>query len=122
MSKLQGKDEVIIPRSDYISLLRTAKLFEELKRKFTRMLESVKKKRLAADKYYVEKVEEAKAEVKEVKWKSIAEVKEQMAKERELKSYQNMEKLFPDAFREMRSRIEHAKDKSVSHNRDSLER
>ncbi len=122
MSKLQGKDEVIIPRSDYISLLRTAKLFEELKRKFTRMLESVKKKRLAADKYYVEKVEEAKAEVKEVKWKSIAEVKEQMAKERELKSYQNMEKLFPDVFREMRSRIEHAKDKSVSHNRDSLER
>ena len=116
MGKLQGKDEMILERSDYNSLLRTANLFAELKKKLNKMIEDAKRKMMAADKYYDDKVKEAHEEVKEIKWKSIEEVKEQIKKDQALEKYQSLEKKFPEVFKQMRDSIKPEKTKTISHN------
>lgn len=119
MGKLQGKEEFIIDKSDYIGLIRTANLFTELKKKISKMIEDAKKKIMAADKYYDEKVKAADELVKEAKWKSIAEVKEQIAKDQALENYQSLEKNFPDIFKKMREQISRSqpqKSKTINHN------
>lgn len=115
MGKLQGKDELILERSDFNSLLRTANLFAELKKKINKMIEDAKRKIMAADKYYEDKVKEAHEEVKEIKWKSIEEVKGQIKKDQALENYQSLEKKFPEVFKQMRDSIKPEKTKTISH-------
>ena len=121
MGKLQGKDQVIIDRADFNSLVHSANLYAAMNKKIEKLLDDAKKKIQAADKYHDEKIKETKAEVKQIKWSSLEEARAQIKKDQALENYQTMEKLFPDVFKEMSKQILKAKNKNLNHNHD-LER
>ena len=114
MSKVTGKEEFILSKNDFANLIRTANLGAEINKKVDAMLADAKQKKSDADEYYKEKTKQA-------KWKSLEEAKAQVKKDSALETYQTMEKLFPDVFKEMSKQILKAKNKNLNHNHD-LER
>lgn len=121
LSKIKGKEEVIISKSEFKSLVHSANLYAAMNRNFEKLLDDAKKKINAADKYHDDKIKETKAKVKQIKWSSLEEAKAQIKKDQALENYQTMEKLFPDVFKEMSKQILKAKNKNLNHNHD-LER
>lgn len=121
IGKLLGKDQVIIDRAYFNSLVHSANLYAAMNQNFEKLLEDATKKMKAADKYHDEKIQRTKAEVKQIKWNSLEEAKEQIRKDQAFENYQNMEKLFPDVFQKMREQISRIKNKNLNHDLD-LER
>ena len=114
LSKVTGKEEFILSKTDFANLIRTANLGAEINKKIDKLIAGAEKKRADADEYYREKTKQA-------KWKSIEEAKAQIKKDQALENYQTTEKLFPDVFKEMSKQILKAKNKNLNHNHD-LER
>lgn len=121
LSKVTGKEEFILSKTDFANLIRTANLGAEINKKIEKLLDDAKKKMKAADEYCEKKIKETKAEVKQIKWSSLEEARAQIKKDQALENYQTMEKLFPDVFKEMSKQILKAKNKNLNHNHD-LER
>ena len=120
LSKLQGKEEVILDKSDYMSLLRTAKLVDELKRKMDKMTELYKTKMKEAEKWVAAAKEKAKEIIQGAKGESLQMRLDQAKDEIALERYKALEDRFPDVFKEMRNQISHEKDRTVT--RDYRER
>ena len=122
LSKIQGKDEVILDKSDYMNLLRTAKLVDELKRKMDKMAAAYKAKMKEAENLLAAAKEKAREIVKGAKGESMQMRLDQAKDEIALERYKALENKFPDVFKEMRNQIAHEKGKNISHNHDYLER
>lgn len=120
LSKLQGKEEVILDKSDYMSLLRTAKLVDELKRKMDKMTALYKTKMKEAEKWVAAAKEKAKEIIQGAKGESLQMRLDQAKDEIALERYKALEDRFPDVFKEMRNQISHEKDRTVT--RDYRER
>ena len=121
-SKILGKDEVILDRTDYMNLLRTAKLVDELKRKMDKIAAAYKAKMKEAENLLAAAKEKAREIVQGAKGESMQMRLDQAKDEIALERYKALENKFPDVFKEMRSQIAHEKGKNISHNHDYLER
>ena len=122
LNKIRGKDEVILDKTDYMNLLRTAKLVDELKRKMDKMAAAYKAKMKEAENLLAAAKEKAREIVKGAKGESMQMRLDQAKDEIALERYKALENKFPDVFKEMRSQIAHEKGKNISHNHDYLER
>ena len=122
LGKIQGKDEVILDKTDYMNLLRTAKLVDELKRKMDKMAAAYKAKMKEAENLLAAAKEKAREIVKGAKGESMKMRLDQAKDEIALERYKALENKFPDVFKEMRNQIAHEKGKNISHNHDYLER
>lgn len=120
LSKIQGKDEVILDKTDYMNLLRTAKLVDELKRKMDKMTALYKTKMREAENWIAAAKEKAKEIIQGAKGESLQMRLDQAKDEIALERYKALEDRFPDAFKEMRNQISHEKDRTVT--RDYRER
>lgn len=118
LSKIQGKDEVILDRADYINLLRTAKLVDKLKRKMDKMAATYKAKMKEAENWLAAAKEKAKEIVQGAKGESMQMRLDQAKDKIALERYKDLENKFPDAFKEMRNMVERENGKTISHNRD----
>ncbi len=122
LSKLQGKEEVIIDKTDYMSLLRTAKLADELKRKMDKMAAAYKARMKEADNWVAAAKEKAKEIIQGAKGESMQMRLDQAKDEIALERYKALENRFPDMFKKMRNQITQEKGKNISHNHDYFER
>lgn len=120
LSKIQGKEEVILDKTDYMNLLRTAKLVDELKRKMDKMTALYKTKMKEAEKWVAAAKEKAKEIIQGAKGESLQMRLDQAKDEIALERYKALEDRFPDVFKEMRNQISHEKDRTVT--RDYRER
>ena len=122
LSKLQGKEEVIIDKTDYMSLLRTAKLADELKRKMDKMAAAYKARMKEADNWVAAAKEKAKEIIQGAKGESKKMRLDQAKDEIALERYKALENRFPDMFKKMRNQITQEKGKNLLHNHDYYER
>lgn len=133
ISKIQGKDEVILDRTDYMDLLRTARLVNEMKKKMDKMAAAYNEKMRKAEAAIngakikvhdiIEKAqEEARNIIKNAQGKSVQLKLEQAKDEIDLTKYRNLEERFPDTFEKMRTEMKAEKSLSQSHNHDYYER
>ena len=113
LSKIQGKDEVILDKTDYMNLLRTAKLVDELKRKMDKMAAAYKAKMKEAENLLAAAKEKAREIVKGAKGESMQMRLDQAKDEIALERYKALENKFPDVFKEMRNQV----DKVISRDR-----
>lgn len=113
LGKIQGKDEVILDKTDYMNLLRTAKLVDELKRKMDKMAAAYKAKMKEADNLLAAAKEKAREIVKGAKGESMKMRLDQAKDEIALERYKALENKFPDVFKEMRNQV----DKAISRDR-----
>lgn len=113
LSKIQGKDEVILDKTDYMNLLRTAKLVDELKRKMDKMAAAYKAKMKEAENLLAAAKEKAREIVKGAKGESMKMRLDQAKDEIALERYKALENKFPDVFKEMRNQV----DKAISRDR-----
>lgn len=122
LSKIQGKDEVILDKTDYMNLLRTAKLVDELKRKMDKMAAAYKAKMKEAENWLAAAKEKAKEIVQGAKGESMQMRLDQAKDEIALERYKDLENKFPDVFKEMRNQVSHEKGRNIIHNHDEFER
>lgn len=122
LSKIQGKDEVILDKTDYMNLLRTAKLVDELKRKMDKMAAAYKAKIKEAENLLAAAKEKAREIVKGAKGESMQMRLDQAKDEIALERYKDLENKFPDVFKEMRNQVAHEKGRNIIHNHDEFER
>lgn len=122
LSKIQGKDEVILDKTDYMNLLRTAKLVDELKRKMDKMAAAYKAKIKEAENLLAAAKEKAREIVKGAKGESMQMRLDQAKDEIALERYKALENKFPDVFKEMRNQVAHEKGRNIIHNHDEFER
>ena len=122
LSKIQGKDEVILDKTDYMNLLRTAKLVDELKRKMDKMAAAYKAKIKEAENLLAAAKEKAREIVQGAKGESMQMRLDQAKDEIALERYKALENKFPDVFKEMRNQVAHEKGRNIIHNHDEFER
>ncbi|MCR5516096.1 MAG: hypothetical protein K6F41_06505, partial [Lachnospira sp.] len=122
LSKIQGKDEVILDKTEYMNLLRTAKLVDELKRKMDKMVAAYKAKMKEAENWLVAAKEKAREIVQGAKGESMQMKLDQAKDEIALERYKDLENKFPDVFKEMRNQVAHEKGRNIVHNHDEFER
>lgn len=122
ISHIQGKDEVILDRADFNKLVKTAGLVDTIQAQLDKMAASQKKKMKAA----ADILEKAKAEARQIilgaKGESMKLRLDQAKDEVDLEKYKSLENKFPEAFKQMRDAVSHAKNKSLNKNHDEFMR
>ena len=101
VSKLKGKDEVIIDRSDFNKLLNTAKLVDDAKKAMNKAALMIKKANIEAENIIKTAEDKADKIIRDSEQKGIKISLERAKKEIELEKYKNLEKNYPDIFRQM---------------------
>ena len=123
ISKIQGKDEVILDKADYMDLIRTTRLVSGLKKKMEKMAAAYNEKMDQAERAITgakikirDMLDKARSEAREIideaRGKGVKMRLEDAKNEIDLERYRNLEERFPDTFKKMRNDMQ--QEKSIS--------